>query len=157
MSVATTEDLRARSCREVLADRLRLRRAGELEEDLRRNYHPDLVVLTAREVFRGHDGLRASAHRLWKAIGGGGSYRYSFALADERTALLEWSGRDADVLVRCGVDSYLIEDGWIRAQTIHYRVEDVALSTDGDLLAATGTPQAHRDDDPDRLPSLTDD
>ncbi|WP_206340250.1 nuclear transport factor 2 family protein [Blastococcus litoris] len=148
--------LAARTSEEVLADHLRLRRSGDLEADLRRNYDPQLVVLTAREVFRGHDGLRASAHRLWKALGDGSSYRYTYALADDRMALLEWSGSDEDVRVRCGVDSYLIEEGWIRVQTIHYRVEDVALSTDGDLLAGTPHPGVHRVDDPDRKSELTD-
>ncbi len=144
-----------RSSREVLADHLRLRRSGDLEEDLRRNYHPQVVVLTAREVFRGHDGVRASAHRLWKALGDGSSYTYSHALADLRMALLEWSGSDENVRVRCGVDSYLIEDGWIRAQTIHYRVEDLGLSTD----VVPGAGQAsgsHAVDDPDRLSALVD-
>jgi hypothetical protein len=148
--------LRGRSSREVLADHLRLRRSGNLEEDLDRNYHPEVVVLTAREVFRGYDGMRASAHRLWKALGDGGSYSYRYALADERMALLEWTGGNPDVLVRCGVDSYLIEDGWIRAQTVHYRVEDVALSTDGDLLSGARATGVEAVDDQDRLHDVTD-
>jgi hypothetical protein len=148
--------LRARSSEEVLADHLRLRRSGDLDGDLRRNYDPQVVILTARQVFRGHDGLRASAHRLWKALGDGSSYSYTYALSDDRMALLEWTGSNDDVRVRCGVDSYLIEDGWIRVQTIHYRVEDVALSTDGDLLAGERRPGVHRVPDPDRESGLTD-
>ncbi|WP_324277675.1 hypothetical protein [Blastococcus brunescens] len=58
--------------------------------------------------------------------------------------------------MRSGVDSQLIESGWIRAQTIHHLVEDVALSTDGDLLAGASRPGVHRVQDPDRLPGLTD-
>ncbi|MDT0276140.1 nuclear transport factor 2 family protein [Blastococcus goldschmidtiae] len=131
------EDDRAALCprgsEEVLADHLRLRRSGDLEEDLRRNYDPQVVILTARQVFRGHDGVRGSAHRLWKALGDGGSYSYVYALADDRVALLEWSGSKESVRVRSGVDSHLIEEGCIRVQTIHYRVEDVVLSADGDL------------------------
>jgi hypothetical protein len=149
--------LRARPSEDVLADHLRLRRSGDLEADLRRNYHPQVVILTAREVFRGHDGLRASAHRLWKALGEGSSYRYTYALADDRMALLEWSGSNDRLRVRSGVDSFLIEDGWIRVQTIHYRVVDVALSTDGDLLDRAPNSGVHRVEDPDRLPRLTDD
>lgn len=139
--------LRHRSSRDVLDSHLRLRRAGDLERDLRENYSPHVVVLTARAVFRGHDGVRHSAHRLWRAVGESGSYTYSHVLADDRTALLEWRGGDDRFRVRCGVDSYLIEDGWITAQTIHYRVEDLTLSTTGDIV--TG--------DPDRMSALTDD
>ncbi|WP_164704595.1 nuclear transport factor 2 family protein [Blastococcus litoris] len=137
--------LRSRGSRDVLAAHLRARKAGDLERDLRENYSPEVVVLTAREVFRGHDGVRRSAHRLWAAIGSGGSYTYSHVLADDRMGLLEWRGSDDQALVRCGVDSYLIEDGWITAQTIHYRVEDLSLSTTG----STAT-------NDDELPSLTD-
>jgi hypothetical protein len=108
-------------------------------------------------VFRGHDGLRASAHRLWKALGEGSSYRYTYALADDRMALLEWNGSNDKLRVRSGVDSFLIEDGWIRVQTIHYRVVDVALSTDGDLLDRAPNSGVQRVEDPDRLPRLTDD
>ncbi len=43
--------------------------------------------------------------------------------AEERVALLEWTYEDAHVRVRDGVDSYLVEDGKIVAQTIHYTVE----------------------------------
>ncbi|MGY1608449.1 MULTISPECIES: nuclear transport factor 2 family protein [unclassified Geodermatophilus] len=137
--------LRGRSSRDVLTAHLDLRKAGDLERDLRENYSPRVVVLTARQVFRGHEGVRRSAHRLWAAIGHGGAYAYSQVLADDRMCLLEWRGGDDHVEVRCGVDSYLIEDGWITAQTIHYRVDDLDLSTYGPQVSA----------DPDRLPFLT--
>ena len=44
-------------------------------------------------------------------------------LQTERVALLEWTYEDAEVRVRDGVDTYLLEDGKIVAQTIHYTVE----------------------------------
>jgi hypothetical protein len=55
-------------------------------------------------------------------------------------ALLEWRGGDDRFRVRCGVDSYLIEDGWITAQTIHYRVEDLTMSTTGEHVTADPHP-----------------
>ena len=131
-----TAALLHRNSRDVLAAHLRLRKAGDLERDLRENYSPDVVVLTARAVFRGHEGVRRSAHRLWLALGETGSYTYSHVFADDRMALLEWRGGDERRQIRCGVDSYLIENGWIAAQTIHYRVEDLALSTTGDIVTA---------------------
>jgi hypothetical protein len=38
-------------------------------------------------------------------------------------AFLEWAYEDENVRVREGADSYLIENGKIVAQTIHYTVE----------------------------------
>jgi hypothetical protein len=43
---------------------------------------------------------------------------------------------------------------WIQAETIHDRLEDVTLSTDGDLLATGARPGVV--DDPERLPDSTD-
>ena len=42
---------------------------------------------------------------------------------DGRVGLLEWSNEDSAVRVRDGVDSYLIEEGKIVAQTIDYTLE----------------------------------
>lgn len=148
-------DLRTRTSREVMASHLRHRQSGDLEADLTENYHPEVVVLSARQVFRGHDGVRASAHRLWKAAAEG-TYSYGFVLADERMALLEWSGRNDEFDIRCGVDSYLIEGGWITAQTIHYRVEDSGLSVSGALIVPPGEVGVHAVDDPARMPGLAD-
>jgi hypothetical protein len=41
------------------------------------------------------------------------------AAALARMGFLEWTHQDSTVPVRAGVDSYLIEDGKIVAQTIH--------------------------------------
>jgi hypothetical protein len=117
---------------------LRLRAEGELEEDLRVNYHPEVIVLTARKVFRGHDGIRESAHHLWAALPNGGGYSYDSVLVDDRFALLEWRGKTDDLNVECGVDSYVIEHGLIVAQSIHYRVLHVGLSVAASALAAPG-------------------
>lgn len=43
----------SRSTREVLEDHLRLRREGDLEEDLARNYAEDVVLLCKHGVFKG--------------------------------------------------------------------------------------------------------
>jgi hypothetical protein len=47
---------------------------------------------------------------------------YTSKVAEGRMALLEWAYEDAHVRVVDGADSYLIEDGKIVAQTIHYTV-----------------------------------
>jgi hypothetical protein len=50
-------------------------------------------------------------------------------------AMLEWSALGHDTRIVDGVDSYLIEDGMIKAQTIHYRVRSRELSVSWDAAA----------------------
>ena len=124
------DDLISRTAREVLDDHLNIANnwVGEpfehiLDQDLRRNFAEDIVVLINRGVFRGHEGVRQLAWRLADELPEHRAFQYTHVAADERVALLEWTYEDAEVRVRDGVDSYLIEDGKIVAQTIHYTVE----------------------------------
>jgi hypothetical protein len=117
-----SEDLRARSAREVFEDHLRLAGEHRFDEDLERNIAPDCVILERRGVFRGRDGARELARLLAEELRGA-PYTYTNRLIDGRMAFLEWTAEAEDVRVRDGADSFLIEDGWIVAQTIHYTVE----------------------------------
>ena len=127
----TLLDTAHRSAADVLQDHLQLREAAELEEDLRRNYATDVVLLSARGVLRGHEGVRTSAAFLYEAAAGH-EYCYHLTVADDRMAMLEWSAAGHDTRIVDGVDSYLIEDGMIKAQTIHYRVRSRELSVSWD-------------------------
>jgi hypothetical protein len=127
-------DTPKRSAADVLQDHLRLREAAELEQDLRRNYAPDVVLLSARGVLRGHEGVRASAAFLYEA-GAGHEYSYHLTVVDDRMAMLEWSAIGHEMRIVDGVDSYLIEDGLIKAQTIHYRVRSRELSVTWEAVA----------------------
>jgi len=124
------EDLTIRSAREVLDDHLGLANTwvGEsfeevLEEDLRRNVSEDIVVLINRGVFRGHEGVRELAWMLAEELPEHRAFEYTHVAAEGRLAFLEWTYEDSSVRVRDGADSYLIEDGQIVGQTIHYTVE----------------------------------
>ncbi len=121
-------DLERRSAKEVFDDHLERRKQGDLEGDLRRNYAEDVVVLTARGIMRGHDGVRQSAALLYQAIRNADRYEYETARCDDRMALLEWNATGRSSSIRDGVDSYLIEGGKIVAQTIHYTVTSRDLS-----------------------------
>jgi SnoaL-like domain len=114
---------RRRSTRDVLEDHLRLRRrgAGKVEEDITRNYAEDVVLLTGFGVFRGHDGVRRSAQILHEQLPCA-RYQYLTRLVDGEMAFLEWAARCPTARVEDGADSYLIRDGRIVAQTIHYTV-----------------------------------
>ena len=127
---ADVGDLSRRSAREVLDDHLNLANDWVdtpldrvMEEDLRRNVAEDIVVLVNRGTFRGHDGVRQLAEMLAEELPEHEAFEYTYVAADGRMGLLEWTYTDATVTVRDGVDSYLIEEGKIVAQTIHYTLE----------------------------------
>ncbi|MEV4521969.1 MULTISPECIES: nuclear transport factor 2 family protein [Micromonospora] len=120
-----TEQLRARPAREVLDEHLRLSNEGRFAEDIERNVSPDCVVLDRRGVFRGHDGVRKLAQWLSAELPGA-HFTYTTVLTEDRIGFLEWTADAPGARVRDGADSYVIEDGWIVAQTIHYTVESTA-------------------------------
>lgn len=116
------ENLRARTAEEVFDDHLALAAEHRFEEDIERNVAPHCVILERRGVFRGREGARELAEQLEEELPDA-PYTYTNRLVADRFALLEWTARAEHTLVRDGADSFVIEDGWIVAQTIHYTVE----------------------------------
>lgn len=112
----------ARPAQEVFEDHLRESQFGTVEADLARNYALDVVLLTERGVYRGHNGLRELA-RLLRGELPDARFEYRTRLVDGGLAFLEWTATSDTAVVRDGADSYLIRDGCIVAQTIHYTVE----------------------------------
>lgn len=110
-----------RSARDVFDDHLRLGMDGTIEEDLARNYAPDVVVLSQRGVFRGHDGIRELSRQLMKELPEC-TFHYRLRRSEGELALLEWSAEARGARVDDGVDSYVIRDDRIVGQTIHYTV-----------------------------------
>lgn len=108
-----------RSTHEVFEDHLDLAQQGRFEEDIARNFSEDCVVLTNRGVFHGHEGLRQLAGMLQNEIPDA-EYGYINRLVEGRFALLEWTADCGAVAVHDGADSFVIEDGKVVAQTIHY-------------------------------------
>ena len=133
------EDLSNRTAQEVLDDHLNLaedwgaeggaQRITEediehaIEEDMRRNVSEDIMTLTNRGTFRGHEGVRQLARMLIEELPEHSSFEYTYKAVEGRMGFLEWAYEDTNVRVKDGADSYLIEDGKIVAQTIHYTVE----------------------------------
>lgn len=118
------DDLRCRSAEEVFEDHLRLAREHRFDEDIERNVSPDIVVLERRGIFRGRDGVRELAWLLEEELPKA-PYAYKNRLVEGRVAFLEWTAETDHSRVRDGADSFVIEQGWIVAQTIHYTVEVV--------------------------------
>ena len=129
-----SEDLAQRSTREVYEDHLRLAQDGDVEADLARNVSENFVALTGRGVFLGHSGVLELARQLMAEIPSG-RWTYVTQLFDGPMAFLEWTVDEGPFRIRDGADSYLIEGGKIRMQTIHYTVEDehgrVLIRADG--------------------------
>jgi hypothetical protein len=126
------EDPSSRTTQGVLDDHLNVAEpfGGEgdverlVEEDLHRNVSEEVVVLTNRGTFRGHEGVRRSARMLISRDSPEQRcYEYTHKAVEGRMAFLGWAYEDDGVRARDGADSYLIEEGKIVAQTIHYTVE----------------------------------
>lgn len=111
-----------RSAKEVLDDHLQKSRTGSVEEDLKLNYARDVVLLTGRGVYRGHEGARELAELLFEELPQA-QFAYDNVLVEGEMGFLEWRGQGGDRQVDDGADSYLIRDGKIIAQTIHYTVK----------------------------------
>ncbi len=118
-----------RTPREVFDDHLRLAQERAVDADLARNFDPDCVVLTGRGTFHGHAGLRRLARMLDDELPRG-RWNYRVRLVQGGVAYLEWSADSGDAIVDDGADSFVIVDGRVVAQTIHYTVR----SPDGRVL-----------------------
>lgn len=116
------DSLRRRSAKDVLENHLELAAEHRYEEDIQRNVAPHCIVLERRGLFRGRDGVRELAAFLDEELGRA-PFEYTLTLVEGRFAFLEWKAEAAHARVRDGADSFVIEDGWIVAQTIHYTVE----------------------------------
>jgi hypothetical protein len=113
--------LRARSPREVLEDHLALRKGSNLDDDIRRNYDPEVVLLSLTAARHGHRGVREMADELQRDCAGN-DYEYDEVLVNDEVGMLVWSARCPEGTITDGTDSYVVRDGRIAVQTIHYHV-----------------------------------
>lgn len=93
--------------------------AGDYEADIERNLSPDAVILSARGVHRGHGGAKELATLLRKELPEA-PFRYGARVVEGEYAFLEWTASGGGCRVDDGTDSFVIRDGKIVAQTIHY-------------------------------------
>jgi predicted SnoaL-like aldol condensation-catalyzing enzyme len=115
-------NLQKRSAQEVFDDHLREGKSGSVEEDFARNYAEDVVLLTGRGVYRGRNGLMHLAELLRKELPDA-QFEYVTRTVEGDVAFLEWTARADGAQVEDGSDTFVIRDGRIVAQTIHYTVE----------------------------------
>jgi hypothetical protein len=110
-----------RTTKEVLDDHLNLSKNGSVEEDLSRNYSEDVLLLTSFGIYRGHEGLKSLAKMVLEQLPDA-SFKYNKVLIEEEIGFLEWSASSKKAKVEDGADSYVVRNGRIVAQTIHYTV-----------------------------------
>lgn len=108
-----------RSTTEVIHDHLSRRLVGDLEGDIEANFAEDVLILSGFGTYRGHGGVRESAKLLAEAVAGG-EFEYNRTLVEGEFGFLEWSGADDETVVRNGADSFVVRDGLIVFQSIHY-------------------------------------
>ena len=110
-----------RSAKSVIEDHWRLGREGTAEEDLQRNFSTDLVILTRDGVHRGHAGILRLAERLRGEVPNM-RIEYTTKLIEGEVGFLEWTAMGDGARIEDGADSYVVRDGRIAVQTIHYTV-----------------------------------
>jgi len=115
-------DLSKRSTAEVLEDHLRCRMDGKVEEDIERNYAEDVVVMTAKGMKKGHRAVRSFASMLKEHVPSG--YEFPIKLIEGPFAFIEWRAREQGRSVEDGADSFVIENGKIVFQSIHYSLQE---------------------------------
>jgi hypothetical protein len=118
----------SRSANAVFENHLQLRQRGDTEQDIKQNFSPDVVLLSAFGVFRGHDGVRQSAALLSQQLGPS-QYTFVKKLVADRFAFLSWTAHGERASIDDGADSFAIEDGLIVAQTIFYQLQPRSKSS----------------------------
>ena len=126
-----------RSTIDVFEDHLKLRVEGNLEIDLQRNYSETVVLLTENSNAQGHAAIRMSAKRFAGQLPNS-RFEFLSKQVNGPYALLIWRAQSDRFDVTGGADSFLIRDGKIQMQTIHYQLisnKDIPRSHPEQVLA----------------------
>lgn len=107
-----------RTPQEVLKRHLERSRTHS-EEDFLECYREDSFLIMPSGVRRGLEGIRGCYRQLNQELPNA-RYTYKILVVEEDIGLLEWAADSDTHTVTDGADSYVIQNGYIRAQTIHY-------------------------------------
>ena len=111
-----------RSSEEVLNDHLSCRMANDIQADIDRNYAPDVVIFTSRGRYGGYEGVRELHEKLREHVPD--DYEIVLKLVHGPYAFIEWRAREPGRSVEDGADSFVIKDGRITFQSIHYTLQE---------------------------------
>src|SRR5688500_2911573 len=142
-----------RTTSEVFEDHLRRATSGDTEGDVAANYSENVILLTGIGELRGHDGVRESRAVLAQDLPSG-QYEYLTKLVSGEYAFLEWRGDAAEGHVEDGADGFVIRNGRIEMQSIHYtvrhrtgyhqRIEHARSSSPTERAASIGEPSRRK-------------
>ncbi len=119
----SSADEAGRTTAEVIEDHLRRRMDNDIDGDIRHNYADEVAVLTSDGARFGADGVRELHKRLRRTV----PHRYEIVslLTHGRFGFIAWRAREPGKSVEDGADSFVVEDGRIVFQSIHYSVQEV--------------------------------
>ena len=106
------------TAQEVLERHLELSRAGD-DEAFLRSYRKDSFLIMRAGVRRGLEEIRSCFEQLNRELPNA-HFSYSVVTTEQEVGFVQWTAESDAHVVEDGVDTYLIQDGYIRAQTIHY-------------------------------------
>lgn len=114
-------DATAQATEVVFEAHLAQRDKGNAAENINTIYDVNVVLLTSNGVFNGHEGVHQSAKLLSDQLPEM-KLTYKTKYVSGEIAFLEWTATSYAGEVLDGVDTFLIRDGKIIVQTIHYTV-----------------------------------
>lgn len=111
-----------RTAEEVVENHLRLRKNGKTKEDIEQNYSRKCILLTSKGVFRRHTGVKKAASILNTELPNA-VYTINNIICLEGICFVEWTAQAPDGNIPDGAESFVIENGMIVYQTLHYTVQ----------------------------------
>lgn len=106
---------------EVLNRHLQLSTSGS-GQDFLECYRETSFLIMSAGVVRGLDKIRNCYEQLNRELPNA-RYTYKVVLVEQDVGFVEWSAESDTHVVTDGADSYIIRDGYILAQTIHYTLQ----------------------------------
>ncbi len=110
-----------RTPEEVIESHLQFRKNGKVKENIEENYSKKCIILTSKGVFRRHTGAKKSVALLEKDLPHA-VYTFTNVTCIDSIGFLEWAAQGPDGVILDGADTFIIENGEILYQTIHYTV-----------------------------------
>ena len=104
----------------MISEHLEFRKKGDLESDLARNYHENIVIITNHGNFKGHDGIRAS-NKILQDIIPSSKFKIISLLFEKDIAFEFWEAKVNNKVLR-GIDTFFVKRGKIRIQSAVYPI-----------------------------------
>ena len=90
-------------------------------EDIVADYSDDAILVVQKQVYRGKDGARQVFTQLLSDVPQA-KWELATVFADD-VLYLEWKATGGGRKVEDGIDTFIVQDGMIRVQTVVYTVQ----------------------------------